>query len=62
MQGIREPAVFMADYSVRIVYRHKRELVLVNGSHFKFEGRTYVTRDDLGNILAALWGSPPKQH
>jgi hypothetical protein len=54
-QGELDPAVFYAEYAVQIEYKHKRKIILVNGTHFKYEGRTYQTREDLGSFLSTAF-------
>jgi len=52
MKGKPDPAIFIADYTLKIEYSHKREIVLVNGRHFKFKGETYLTDEEFGTVLS----------
>ena len=50
--GTSDPSVFFADYTLVVRYQNRKELVLVNGRHFKFRSRTYLMKGDFEGLLS----------
>jgi hypothetical protein len=51
----REPAKFMAEYTIEIKYKSSVRYVLVNENYIKIDGVTYMAKENLGVKLATLF-------
>jgi hypothetical protein len=54
--GESELGVFFGNYTITIMYQHKREQVFVTDKYFRFRGRTYVMKEDVGAMLSSIPG------
>jgi hypothetical protein len=55
--GESELGVFLGDYTITVIYQHKRESVYVTDQYFRFKGASYVMKEDVGAMLSQI----PKQ-